>query len=280
VHSAWAGSSTRLAGFSADGVLYFETAEGPGRSSVNAWIPHRKERRELSGPEAGFVLTAVPARLASEDERPWAMGAHDGVLAALQSEEEPKSLNLDDAVFVPREGADIWAVSTASTSNNDRTLRLARIVPRWSEQLRSLAFDAPDQPEYVEAELGSPPRPDSDPKPLEEKFGGPALVCMSTGAPGGWAYSCGSASDRNFLAAPTTPSTEDPFGNPFSDPEVPPVDESWQCGEAPRLGEQGFYCMEVNGCCYRNEVTACAVAACSSGCEFVPQDGYTSARCK
>jgi hypothetical protein len=267
VRSSLHDSTTRLAGFSADGVLYFETEDGPGRTAVNAWTPQRKERRRLSSPDDGFVLTAVPARPNEDSEVQWAVGMRSGsYYAALQADRDPEPLGLDDAVFPQRDDADIWTVHTEKLANGNRQVGLKRIVPRWSAQMRALAFDDPAEAYFADVD---------DPDVLvhlEQQFSSPSLVCMSTGAPGSWAYSCGNAGDKNFLAAPTTPSTENPFGKPREDPEIPGVDATALCGDAQREADGDFCEYAVHGCCYSTFETACAVAQCGAGCKKTERD--------
>lgn len=263
VHSSMYDSATRLAGFSADGVLYFETDDGPGRTGINTWTPHFRERRQLSIPDDGFSIVAVPGRSARDGKHPWAVGVDDGRFAALQAEEAPEFLGMQDAVFAPRDDANVWAIHTASpVGSGERHVGLRRIVPRWNSQLRALVFDDPTDPGSVPST-----QPDAVPRPLQLVFDGPTRVCMSTGAPGSWAYTCGTASDRTFLAAPTTPSSEDPFGNTMHDPEVPTVGDAWSCGDKGQPNYQAQVCkFEADSCCFAYKSDACDWLNCNGKC--------------
>ena len=264
VHSSRAGSSTRLAGFSADGVLYFETEDGPGQSSVNAWTPQRKERRRLSEPSAGYLLAAVPARPADAEGTPWAFGVRQDTSVALQADASPEQLELYDAVVVPRDDADIWALSSKRVDDG-REVALKRIVPRWSEQMRAFAFDE-DPPSFV---LDSAPTEPG--QPLELKVYDLSRVCLSTGAPGSWGYTCGNVGDDRFFSAGGTPSTETVDGNSRDDAEVPAVGDVYNCGtEGTPEPQAGGDCIWlVDGCCFDVKSHACVWAQCDGECSEV-----------
>jgi hypothetical protein len=196
--------------------------------------------------------------------------------AALQADREPEALGFDEAVFTQRDDAEIWAVHTEKLDNGNRQVGLKRIVPRWSAQMRALAFDEPLDEWYTDFETG-------EPEQLEQQFSSPSLVCLSTGAPGSWAYSCGNAGDKNFLAAPTTPSTENPFGKPREDPEIPTAGESLHCGAGtPSQGACNADEYQVGGCCFGAALSACYYQGCTMDrCDVTAPSGGIpgTARC-
>jgi hypothetical protein len=264
VHSSRAGSSTRLAGFSADGVLYFETADGPGQSSVNAWTPQRKERRQLSEPTEGFLLTTVPAQPADAEGTPWAFGVRQNRYVALQAGTTPHQLDFEDAVVVPRDDANIWVLSSKRV-HEGREVGLQRVVPRWSDQMRALAFDDDAPPLFVANSAPSEP-----PKQLLLQVYDLDRVCISTGAPGSWGYTCGNVSDDRFFSAGGTPSSETVDGNARDDAEVPVVGDVYNCGTGtPEPQSAGACNWAVNRCCFDTKGEACEWAQCGGECSEV-----------
>ena len=251
---------TRIAGFSASGLLYFETASGPGRTSVKAWVPRDQHRVELSHLDEGYTLNAVPARSGDDAETPWAVGLNEGTLTALQEALPPQSLGLADPLFLPRDDDHLWALNTTRDGASTRTLEIRRVKPRWSNQMRALAFDDPTQPEFEESS-DNQDGGDGDRGPMRITLSDPSRACVSTGAPGSWAYACGEATDRNFLAS-TRPSSEDPFGNPTPDPEVIDNDAKSCKGGGTPVSQATGSCFEYNGCCYHYKDTVCGLANC------------------
>ena len=252
---------TRVAGFSASGLLYFETTTGPGQTSVKTWVPHDQHRVELSRLDEGYTLNAVPARSGGDaEDTPWAVGLNEGTLVGLQEALQPQSLGLANPVFLPRDDDHLWALNTTRDVGT-RTLEIKRVKPRWSNQMRALAFDDPTDPDFEESDANEDDVVENGEGPLRVILSDPRRACLSTGAPGSWAYACGEASDRNFLAA-TPPSSEDPFSNPTPEPEVvPDQDKTCPAGGTP-VGQATGNCFEYNGCCYRSSQTVCGMAEC------------------
>lgn len=188
VHSATTGP-TRVAGFAADGVVYFETEAAIGERAIRAWQPSRRYLSTISSTAEGYRLASVPARLTSISPEPWAVGLRNGVHAVIQ-DNAASYLDVDSVIFAPRDDERIWAVDAAGAGTRDHI----------ALQLRQIGPDAHPQPRVTNTPQGRFRRVV---RRLEE-------ACVSTGSPGSWGYQCGGGSGADFFRASPSPTTDDP----------------------------------------------------------------------
>ncbi len=154
-----------LAGFAADGTLYFESSER-GRAEVNgavgsnadivyAYDPKTEEFTALTDDHHTWRLYAVPPRrYETEDGRmvPWAVVALDGFYAARPSANgmgaSPQALYYDDVSFLPRGDESLWLLEGEESDgyddpNNHITVR--RVQPNSGADASAMVeFDAED----------------------------------------------------------------------------------------------------------------------------------------
>ena len=189
-----------LAGFAADGTLYFESVErgrtevngatGPDAEIVYAYDPKTEEFTALTDDQHIWRLYAVPPRrYETEDgERiPWAVVAIDGFHAA-RPDARPQALYYDDVRFLPRGDESLWLIEgeEADVFGEPNRLTVRRVQPSGATS-GPLEFDA---------EAADPTVLESD--GVHERFTRTYLdkssVCVSTSqsasrtAP--WATSC------------------------------------------------------------------------------------------
>jgi len=252
VRSASTSGKTALAGFSAEGKLYFESDLGPGKTSISVWDASTRYLAVLSTADDGAHLAAVPSRT-PEDAMAWAIGVRSGDYMALADSERPSYLDVDGAVFIPRDDPAMWVLASEDSDSGGSDVRMRRLTALTAG---SEADD--DALRFGELEGMSHDDEHGRPTQIVNTLLGPQSACMSTGTPGAKAYTCGSGSDTNAFAAATSPTGEDPV-RPPRDAEVPDV-ESNTCrfGADPFTGDacDGF---DVDNCCYQSLADACIV---------------------
>ncbi|NVB41500.1 hypothetical protein G6O69_26920 [Pseudenhygromyxa sp. WMMC2535] len=150
-----------LAGFGADGTIYFESIEGSGKDQVYAYDAATRELTPLTHDEDDFwrLYAVPPAPHVDEDGRvsPWVVVANAGLYAA-QALAPPRKLDYGEAGFLPRGDAGLWLLEAADTDTAHR-LSLRRIQPQSGPSL-ALTFDTQSADPSVEfVELPDPNDP-------------------------------------------------------------------------------------------------------------------------
>lgn len=266
VRSSSAGNHD-LAGFAADGRVFLESNEGPGRRRVLAFDPSTRHLSELAPAAERFTLAAVPAYTAHrESARVWAIGVRNGSYSALQEDADPQGLDLTDPVFMPRDDEAMWVANARHAQSNDgRSLRVTRVSPRLETQTRAYRFASTEDSEVtVETPEG--------PEKFRSRLPPGRRICLSTGTPGAWGYRCGEPGDTRFLGSTPAPSSERPGASSRSDPEIPNVNEPVSCDGGSLYNEGSTtscnYKVDFDGtaCCYPTDADACAALGCSSSC--------------
>ena len=141
-----------LAGFAADGTLYFESSERRASSTatarrgvdlIYAYDPAAQEFTRLTNETNSWRLYAVPPRRFEAEDgvvRPWAVVAYDGFHGA-RPDASPSQLQFDHVNFLPRGDDTLWLLegqqSNSFTIPNRLTLR--RVQPKSSSDV--LTFD-------------------------------------------------------------------------------------------------------------------------------------------
>ncbi len=202
VRSSTEGHHT-LAGFGADGTLYFESEEGraDGRTleRVAAYDPNRVAFHWLAGEQFSSRLRAVPLRAAEAEDGsrvPWAVTAHDGFFGVQQGD-DPQSLGLDPGrlSFLPRLTHDdsVWLLEASDEDEQyagPRTrLALKKVrADADSDRTDLLDFDARESaPAYVD-DAG-------EYQTFDESFTSKYQICVSATRPGGWRAACSDSDD-------------------------------------------------------------------------------------
>lgn len=257
VRSATTNGQANIIGFSAEAKLYFESEFGPGETAVSMWDPSTRYFAVLGAPEDGARLAAVPS-VTPPNALPWAVGIRSGSYMALADSESPHYLDLEDAVFIPRDDSDLWVfaaddlnagVTTGSRMNIRRVT--ARSLPDDALRYGEVSTTPHDRDGEMKNQLGV-------------TLSGLQSACLSTGTPGAKAYACGSAGDTSGFAAATSPASEDPR-RPDRTPEVPNLDDQACRGDGePYFGSCNGYV--VDRCCYGSFEEACEVQGCASQC--------------
>jgi hypothetical protein len=201
-------SDHKVAGFSADGVIYMESAPlRVGPSDVLAHDLRLQRSMVLGDGLRSNHLAAVPGRAHEiEDETlPWAISVTDGSYWAVQ-EGDAQALGLDEVMFLPRDSLAAWVLdSDYDRQEGVRHMVVSRVEPRDTET---------DDP--AEAALDFVPRDTG----FVRDVPGNSYVCFSSGTPGSWAQRCGNADDKWFLGGSSLPESEDPTP-PQPEPEPP-----------------------------------------------------------
>ncbi len=263
VRSAKTAGSARLAGFSAEGLLYFESELGPGETSISVWNASDRYLAVLSTPEVGARLAAVPSRT-PQDAMPWAVGVRSGSYMALADSEPPENIDLDDAVFIPRDDADLWVLGSDSLIGGARRIDVRRLTSRRTPS-STLRFG---ELESAAHETGSDDNPETH-DTLGVVVAGPQTACLSTGTPGTRAYACGTGSDRDFFAGATSPKGEDPDRPTQAgrSPEVPDL-ENPRCGPGGAPYDANDCEYRVGECCYGFQAGCEEQCGNSTSCDF------------
>ncbi len=255
VRSSTIGGDAKIAGFSAEGMLYFESEVGVGNATISAWDPAERYLAVLSTPEEDAHLVAVPSLTPSE-ALPWAVGVHSGTYMALADSQPATRLDLHTAVFIPRDDPKLWVLDSERINAGGRRVDVHRVTARTM----------PDASlRYGEIEGAEHAGPNGDPRDsLGVTVSGPQRACMSTGTPGARAYACGSGNDDRFLSGATAPQGEDPVRPATPSAEVPNSGGSvCSSGLGPVGDVDAGSCTYVHGgCCYGTEQAACDAADC------------------
>jgi len=274
VRSARTSGRTRLAGFSAEGLLYFESEQGPGETSISVWNAANRYLAVLSAPEVGARLAAVPSRT-PRDAMPWAVGVRSGSYIALADSQSPTNIDLDDAVFIPRDDDDLWVLGSDSVTGGVRRIDVRRLTSRMTAEA-TLRFGELESAEHETGNDENPTIRDT----LGVVVSGPQTACLSTGTPGTRAYACGSGSDRDFFSGATSPKGEDPDrpSQAGRSPEIPDL-ENTRCGAGGSPYDPSDCEYKVGDCCY--DFQAGCEEQCDSGsCEFGRDFGdYKTLKC-
>lgn len=145
-----------LAGFAADGTLYFESIErgrseingaaGPDAEIVYAYDPKTEQFTALTDDQHTWRLYAVPPRrYETEDGRliPWAIVAMDGFYAARPSAPKPQPLYYDEVSFLPRGDESLWLLEGEEGDGFDDLNRLTvrRVQPGVTGESGPLELD-------------------------------------------------------------------------------------------------------------------------------------------
>lgn len=256
VRSASTNGETRVAGFSAEGKLYFESEFGPGETTVSVWDPQTRYFAVLSTPEDGARLAAVPSST-PDTALPWAIGIRSGTYMALADSEMPAYFDLQDAVFIPRDDPELWVFASDDLASGLR-MNIRRVTARSMADhvLRYGELDA------------APHEADGDMKNrLDVTLSGPQSACISTGTPGAPAYACGSGNDVRSFAAATSSTGTDPQSQ-SRDPEVPKLDEN-ACELGGVLDNGACNGFIVGDCCYAQRIDGCLAQCGSDSCTAV-----------
>ncbi len=217
VRSASGGDHT-VAGFTADAMLYMQADQDLGNSHVFAFDTVSRTLTALDANDRGHHLVGAPPQL-TDRRRPWAIGVRDGSYSALQDGAPAASLGLQGPVFVPRRDEDsaLWIADKYDDDKNQTRFGVRRFVPEFDG--RTYAFTSAEDRESV-PEVFSNLYSEEPLAPGLSRLGPGERPCVSTGAPGGWAYQCKNASSaQGFLATAGIPSTEGAAS--LLDPEVP-----------------------------------------------------------
>lgn len=192
-----------LAGFAADGTLYFESTErgrsqingavGPSVEIVYAYDPKSQEITALTDDQHTWRLYAVPPRrYESEEGRliPWAVVALDGFHAA-RSGARPQPLFYDDVSFLPRGDESLWLIEGENASGFDDINRLTirRVQPGLPSEDQPLEFESHTaDPTVLENGTGDPL------ERFTRSYSWKSSVCVSTSQSASrttpWATSC------------------------------------------------------------------------------------------
>ncbi len=263
VRSAKTSGNTRLAGFSAEGLLYFESELGPGETSISVWDGADRYLAVLSEPEVGARLAAVPSRT-PQDAMPWAVGVRSGSYMALADSQSPANIDLDDAVFIPRDDDDLWVLGSDSLNGGGRKIDVRRLTSTMTPEA-VLRFGELESAEHATGHDEDATMRDT----LGVVVAGPQTACLSTGTPGTRAYACGSGSDQDFFSGATSPKGEDPDrptqGGPS--PEVPDL-ENPRCGPGGSPFDPNDCEYKVDDCCYDFQAGCEEKCGNSASCEF------------
>jgi hypothetical protein len=189
-----------LAGFAADGTLYFESIErgetelngatGPDAEIVYAYDPQTEQFTALTDNQHIWRLYAVPPRRYETEQGelvPWAIVAIDGFHAARPGA-RPQALYYDDVSFLPRGDESLWLLEGEEADSFDEQNRIAirRVQPSSSD----------DGPIEFDSEAADPSVLDGgEPRDrFERTYLDKSSVCVSTSQSASrttpWATSC------------------------------------------------------------------------------------------
>lgn len=173
-----ASAEHELAGFGADGTLYFESLEG-NASAVFAYDSRNREYTNLSKSDAVWRLKAVPPEPHVDEDgqaHPWAIVANDGFAPAGPGPGHGERLDYGDKVnFLPRGDETLWALEAdvgGETFASVHRLSLRRIQPLAADA--RLRFEDSDPSVAVGAD---------EPVPLERfayEYTSSSSVCVTT----------------------------------------------------------------------------------------------------
>lgn len=206
VRSAGTGEHV-VAGFSADGLLYFqseESGEGSGRNRVFAHDPTRRETTSLTPGEGSQTLAAVPAVAGTDTTgkpTPWAMTVRDGYYSMWAGEAMTAvGIDQEELRFVPRLDTGLWMLDAPVDGEEPvfRNLELTRLdtVPVGVGEL----------------ELDdTPPTDATTGKAFTHQYAGAQRLCLSAARPGAWSTRCATTENPVTFMQTGLPETEQPL---------------------------------------------------------------------
>lgn len=194
-----------LAGFAADGTLYFESIErgrtevngatGPDAEIVYAYDAKAEQFTALTDDQHIWRLYAVPPKRYETEHGelvPWAVVAIDGFHAA-RPDARPQALYYDDVSFLPRGDESLWLIEGEEAddlSDTNHHLTVRRVQPT------QLDHGLDGSPLEFEGETADPTVLDNG-EPLDRftrSYSDKASVCVSTSQSASrttpWATSC------------------------------------------------------------------------------------------
>lgn len=170
VRPASSGAEHLVAGFGADGTLYFESLEGPTEQLVYAYDPANVAVTRLTGPEGVWRLKAAPSEPFVDDQNiahPWAVVAQSGVFGAADGRTQP--LRYHGVNFLPRdEDESLWLLENepGALATDMSHLWVRRLQPTMGTSGTSgMSFDTEGADPSV-LELAAT-QPGDDPAPLD-----------------------------------------------------------------------------------------------------------------
>ncbi|MCA9701291.1 MAG: hypothetical protein KC431_27460, partial [Myxococcales bacterium] len=147
------GTQHVLAGFGADGTLYFESAVDGGKDQVYAHDPFTQKTIQLTPNDRHWRLRAVPPEPHIDEEgvvRPWAIVGFDGPYA-VQADHPATPLDYAEINFLQRGSAGLWLLEGVQGLPN--LLSLRRIQPELAAGGEgALSFDTKHADPTVEIE--------------------------------------------------------------------------------------------------------------------------------
>lgn len=227
-----------LAGFGADGMMYAEYTVGTSDSFVYAYDPRHQQITPLGAEDGDWHLAAVPGRVTDDDgdpERLWAVGVRQGWHASIGQDWVDGESVGRELTFVPMDDEGVWAVDTkdeiVGVRRTERALSMRRVAPpAWAHG--ELRFEQGPEEQVVTHHSSAWDNEGPVRVPLTGR------LCLSTGAPGSWAYRCGdSTGTRDAITTNSgrQEQTNDPNVRPEFDPPFPDQggDEGEDDGEEP-----------------------------------------------
>ncbi|MEE9383452.1 MAG: hypothetical protein V3V08_08565 [Nannocystaceae bacterium] len=235
------GANHRVAGFSGDGMLYFQSEDTRADDLVatDRVFAHDTFTHAFVGLSEDGVdgsLSAVP-RIGVAAQHgavtPWAVIAGERLNTATAGPHHSVTLGgpeRHDSAFLALADPYLWVVNaTVSQPGNRTTIRLHRIEPRLDPDTGEVSFretspgmnwisppPRPDSDDATPFELSSlgksnsqPPRPRSDDAaPFELSFGGSDWACVSIARVGEWVSPCASSLDPTPFIPHRLPASE------------------------------------------------------------------------
>lgn len=214
-----------VAGFGADGMMYAEYDVGASESFVYAYDPRHQQITALGTETGGWHLAAVPGRVTDalgEVTRLWAVGARRGSHASIGEGGVDGETVGRELTFMPMDDDGVWAIDTQDAivgpRRSERALSVRRVAPpRFADG--KLRFEQGPDEQVVTYSQGPH---DDNAGPLRVPLSG--RLCLTTGAPGSWAYRCGDSTgtrDAITTNSGTQEQTDDPNVKPEFDPPFP-----------------------------------------------------------
>lgn len=223
-----------IAGFGADGMMYAEYTVGASDSFVYAYDPRHQQITPLGAEDGDWHLAAVPGRVTDDDgdpERLWAVGVRQGWHASIGQDWVDGESVGKELTFVPMDDEGVWAVDTkdelVGERRIERALSLRRVAPpAWAHG--ELRFEQGPEEQVVTHHSSAWDNEGPVRVPLSGR------LCLSTGAPGSWAYRCGdSTGTRDAITTNSgrQEQTNDPNVRPEFDPPFPDQGDDGDDGE-------------------------------------------------
>ncbi len=230
-----------VAGFAADGLLFAEYQIDASESFVYAYDPRHQQIVPLGREDGGWHLAAVPGRSTDGEHEPahlWAVGVRQGYHASIGEDRVDGQSVGEELTFMPMDDDGVWAVDTkdeiVGERRTERALSVRRVAPPAWAQGRLRFEQGPDE-QIVTHYRG----PDNE-GPLRVPLTG--RLCLTTGAPGSWAYRCGdSTGGRDAITTNSgrQEQTNDPNVRPEFDPPFPDQGEGDDGGDEPGEKDDG-----------------------------------------